>query len=492
MKKIVQKSILLIVLNISFNFLTAQVPTPALTYFTDNCKALYFSDTTAMFMPKVRYSILSQKVKFGDGDSMIISSSYNQHNYANTGTYNLCYFIKFYDSLTSSSFTDSTCYSMVLNCNRTCSFNKFFFNYEDSTSCKIGKFSFYSHAYSYGYHLLDLKIFYGDGGVDSINNYSTTTFYKLNHTYTLDSNYLVKVYMNFYDTINNVVCIDSLSYYANIDCNKCNIKSKFQVFEDQNDCKKINIYDYYTPGAIFKHSFGDGSSSIGRNPSHSYAIDSNYIITSYVSFYDSSRNLWCYDTSIANIKIDCKKCKLNAIINLIADSSTTYKALLYNFTTGNITSQKWLFGDGDSSTLKAPTHIYTSSGTFTLKYIAYDSIANCRDTSVITFTIDSSGNIKRGKISYILQVIDKTQNSTNINKIEKKYAVKLFPNPANRLLNITFEKPLAYEIYDAKGALIFQDKNNYEIALKIDISTWAKGLYILKCQSGESFKFIIE
>lgn len=53
-----------------------------------------------------------------------------------------------------------------------------------------------------------------------------------------------------------------------------------------------------------------------------------------------------------------------------------------NLTTGTATTWKWYFGDGDSSTLQHPTHIYTQPGQYTVELIAYNNIGS--DTMVKT------------------------------------------------------------------------------------------------------------
>lgn len=49
----------------------------------------------------------------------------------------------------------------------------------------------------------------------------------------------------------------------------------------------------------------------------------------------------------------------------------------------------WYFGDGDSSMLSNPTHIYTLSGTYQIVLVVNPG-SNCSDTSIVTFNYESS------------------------------------------------------------------------------------------------------
>ena len=48
-----------------------------------------------------------------------------------------------------------------------------------------------------------------------------------------------------------------------------------------------------------------------------------------------------------------------------------------------VSSQTWHFGDGDSSVLATPVHLYTSAGTYTVQLTAYSNIGCYNDTSVV-------------------------------------------------------------------------------------------------------------
>ncbi|MCB9252763.1 MAG: PKD domain-containing protein [Flavobacteriales bacterium] len=58
-----------------------------------------------------------------------------------------------------------------------------------------------------------------------------------------------------------------------------------------------------------------------------------------------------------------------------------------NFSSSNITSHSWQFGDGTSSNLKHPIHKYNKPGNYRVFYSAYDSIYKCSDTFSIQLKV---------------------------------------------------------------------------------------------------------
>lgn len=53
----------------------------------------------------------------------------------------------------------------------------------------------------------------------------------------------------------------------------------------------------------------------------------------------------------------------------------------------------WFFGDGDSSIVKNPKHLYDSSGIFIVKLIVLDTVYNCPDTAEIEIVIPEMPNL---------------------------------------------------------------------------------------------------
>lgn len=477
MKKIIQTSVFVFVFCLIQNSNAQNFKNRI--YTSVYCKDVYIFDSIPS-TDSATYSNLTKTYYMGD-TSNPISLNYFQHTYQNYGLYNAMRIITYYDIINQQ--TKSDTFKFVIDANCECVYKANHYNF--SVSCRD------LNIQSNFPYFVNIQHSFGDGNISYDKIFT--------HTYAKDSIYNYFYTISYYDSLNSKNCYDtSNNYEINTLCDSTRndslgIKANIAYVEDANNCKKIHFYNMGNYGTYTYWNFGDNTTSSSQNPTHTYANEGNYFIQLKIKRYNNISNRWDSAFAYDTVAVDCSTCKVKASIWLNNDSTQAFNGILYNYSSGNITNHYWNFGDGTSSTQASPTHTYTNSGTYTLTYYAYDSTKqNCFDSTSITFTIDSLGNIKRGKISYRLQVIDKTQNTTNINKVEKINAIKLFPNPASSLLNIAVEKPLAIEIYDAKGALIFQDKNNNETSFKIDISTWAKGLYILKCQSGESLKFIIE
>jgi hypothetical protein len=83
------------------------------------------------------------------------------------------------------------------------------------------------------------------------------------------------------------------------------------------------------------------------------------------------------------------------------------------------------------------------------------------------------------------QPIITTTSATN----QKKSNFKAYPNPATKLLTIQGEINNEISVYDILGNNVLTTKLTAK-ELKLDVSNWSKGMYILKRNSGENSDFI--
>ena len=105
-------------------------------------------------------------------------------------------------------------------------------------------------------------------------------------------------------------------------------------------------------------AFGDGNISNIQNPIHTYLGSGTYVSTLIVTSIGS-----CKDTVTDTITVYPLP-----IVNFTADSICVGYATSFtdgsSISNGTITLWHWDFGDGNSSSLQNPTHIYSSSGTY--------------------------------------------------------------------------------------------------------------------------------
>lgn len=133
----------------------------------------------------------------------------------------------------------------------------------------------------------------------------------------------------------------------------------------------------------FAWDFGDGNSSTLTSPGHPYAQTGSYPISLVVS--DSAG---CQDTTLQNMQISLPMAAFS-----VSDSVRSCPPLVVNFTnnsTGNIASYNWDFGDGSTSQLANPSHVYNSPGSFDVVLIV-TTATGCADTLIFPNRIDLSG-----------------------------------------------------------------------------------------------------
>lgn len=151
---------------------------------------------------------------------------------------------------------------------------------------------------------------------------------------------------------------------------------------------QFNNNSYYAKPGEYKTSswsFGDGTSSSDFSPKHSYAKPGTYRVCLNMSAYDSLKNTFCQSSFCDTIVVDTtktppppSKCQSNFKYYI----TDTLNSLQVQFKDASTSSSKikawnWSFGDGSSSTLQNPSHVYAKAGSYTTCLIIV-SDSNCK------------------------------------------------------------------------------------------------------------------
>ncbi|MFI5195469.1 MAG: PKD domain-containing protein [Chitinophagales bacterium] len=146
--------------------------------------------------------------------------------------------------------------------------------------------------------------------------------------------------------------------------------------------------------------FGDGSTSTTTNPTYTYPLPGVY--TDTLIAYNNG----CPDTMIRvnYITVDSPKAIINATY-----ACTPANEVIFGDSSLGDNSHLWIFGDGTTSTLNNPTHIFPALTTYTVTLTTYNSASGCRDTTTllinlihptITFTASSTAICKYGSVVF--------------------------------------------------------------------------------------------
>ncbi|MEO8150737.1 MAG: PKD domain-containing protein [Bacteroidia bacterium] len=215
----------------------------------------------------------------------------------------------------------------------------------------------------------------------------------------------------------------------------------------------------------FKWYFGDGDSSSLQNPVHQY--DSSGIYNVWLI----AGNAFGSDTLGLLIGVHA----LNPDFN-VTGILETGQSLQFIPVASNASTYFWDFGDGNTSTLQSPAHVYNTSGIYPVSLVVTDSVC--------------------GVVSYeTLNVI-----TVGINENADLQSVTVSPNPFIDEVNIKYHlinsTKVTIEIENAEGQIISlitsnekQKGGNHSYSFK----PIAKGFYILKVTmngTSRSFRLI--
>lgn len=297
---------------------------------------------------------------FGDGNTAFTQNP--NHNYAQSGLYNVCLTIQTTDSCIS-----TTCQQVQAsgssNCQAAFTYNQSSsstFQFTNTSSPPFGTASSWT---------------FGDGSTSGLPN--------PNHTYSQAGVYLV--------------CLtiwDSLTFCQSTYCDTVVVQggggsscqSAFSIsysgntvlFADQSTSSPSPIISWFW-------DFGDGTTSNAQNPSHNYSQSGLYNACLTIQTADS-----CISTT-------CQQLQANG-------SGNCQALFTYNFTSANSVqftnaSQStgavnyfWDFGDGGTSNQTNPSHTYNQSGLYIACLTIYDSLTNCQSTYCDSLFVQGGGS----------------------------------------------------------------------------------------------------
>ncbi len=212
----------------------------------------------------------------------------------------------------------------------------------------------------------------------------------------------------------------------------------------------VNFTDSSTNALQYLWDFGDGDTSFAINPTHIYLSSGSYLVKHKVINSFGSDSI----VKLINVYVQLP------LANFYYQFNTS--TLVQFIDSSNYTdTYYWDFDDGDTSHYKSPQHLYLSNGIYDVKLI----VSNIWGRDSIVKQVD---------------ILTSTIQQTGI-----KYAVEIFPNPAQNEINIITEfKNYNYKFrsYDNKVLLNGSMSGNG----KIDISKLASGWYFIIIESEEN------
>ena len=197
--------------------------------------------------------------------------------------------------------------------------------------------------------------------------------------------------------------------------------------------------------ATFAWNFGDGSTTVGRNPSHTYAAAGQYVVVLAVSRVGASASQSCTDTAWLRISVPGHR-RPRVITNPTpvpppAPCASTYMVvpdtapLGYVFVARPVSNRRtysWTFGDGSTGTGPVVRHTYGSAGSFVVCLTVTDSASNCTFNRCDTLVASSLRSTNGGGLA-------PRTGSSNASSLPTDVKLSLYPNPVRDALNLTFK-----------------------------------------------------
>lgn len=239
---------------------------------------------------------------------------------------------------------------------------------------------------------------FGDGNRSNSPNPS--------HTYTANGSYTVSLV-----TISDAGCRDTLRKTELVKLGST--VTQFKIPDSICAGQPVAIANHSTPTPVSAlWNFGDGTGSTALNPNKGFTYSGTYNIR-LVNTYEK-----CIDSITKPVKVFDRPV---AVFTTDKQYFCSSPATVQFNTKANGIGYRWEFGDGNTSSLQNPVHIYTSFGNYTIKLFV-NGAGGCVDSSiqkdlvrVVRPQIQISGLPARGCLPLTVPMSAKIVSSDNVN-----------------------------------------------------------------------------
>ncbi|MCB0802262.1 MAG: PKD domain-containing protein, partial [Flavobacteriales bacterium] len=157
-------------------------------------------------------------------------------------------------------------------------------------------------------------------------------------------------------------------------------------FTPNNQCDSATVsFTNTSTGTIvyWKWFFGNGNDYLGENPPAQFYGSAG----SYTVKLLTRNNQGCLDSISKTVRIREIPTADFSVSSVCLNQLAQFQDLSVS-TTDPITTYKWYFGDGDSSSLQNPSHLYTSFGDYTVVQIVDNGY--CQDTDTLNVKVENN------------------------------------------------------------------------------------------------------
>ena len=131
----------------------------------------------------------------------------------------------------------------------------------------------------------------------------------------------------------------------------------FSVADICGDSAAIFMNGSTGTGLLYEWDFGDGKTSALENPTHQYNSSGTYQVKLSASTGNSCKDIFTKNVTIHPLP------SVNFVFDNACDTTSITFENLSGIVSGSV-SYSWDFGDGKTSDVSEPSHIYPSSGTY--------------------------------------------------------------------------------------------------------------------------------
>ncbi len=321
-------------------------PNAGFTYM-DNCNnfTVIFTDTSN----SANQPVNSWFWDFGDGNNAVIQNPV--HTYLQAGQYSV-------QLIAGSSGNCVDTVTMSIHTTNVVA------NFGNHYTCNSNLVSFADSSIATGDTIISWEWQFGSGNSSTLPNptflFADTGSYPV--SLIVHTNYCI-------DTVSKVVTMQHLSGNFNY---MYNCQTLSTTFSD------VSTYAGSAPNS-WQWNFGDGNMSTLQNPIHLFNDTGNYNVQLIINTQENCVDTVSTTVSIYNVIADFKVAN-----HCIYDS--IYFTDITHYTHGTIVSWNWNFGDGNTSTLRNPAHLYYQPQTYQVAFYV-QTAEGCADTIIKSVNI---------------------------------------------------------------------------------------------------------